>query len=70
MILYWVAIQLIMIVLKATAIVTWAWWIIFIPSMIMIILQIFIVILSGLALGFVQAVNDVLEDYNAFIEKD
>ena len=70
MILYWVAIQLIMIVLKATAIVTWTWWIIFIPSMIMILLQISLLIISGLALGFVQAVNEVLEDYNAFIEKD
>lgn len=69
MILYWVAIQLIMIVLKATAIVTWTWWIIFIPSMIMILLQIFIVIISGLALVFVQAVNDVLEDYDTVAEQ-
>lgn len=70
MILYWVAIQLVMIVLKTTAIVTWAWWIIFIPSMMLVFLQILIVIMSALALGFVRSVIKVLEDYDPFIEED
>lgn len=70
MILYWVVIQLSLIILKVWAIVTWTWWIVFIPSMIIFFIQIFTLIISALALSFVQSVHRVLEDYNDFIEKD
>jgi len=70
MILYWVIIQLSMIILKVKAIVTWTWWIVFIPSMIIFFVQIFTLIISAFALGFVQSVHQVLEDYDDFVEKD
>ena len=70
MILYWAIIQLSMIILKVRMIVTWTWWIIFIPSMIIFFVQIFTLIISALALSFVQSVHQVLEDYDDFVEKD
>lgn len=62
MIFYWFAMQVVIILLKVNNIVSWEWVVIFIPSIIIIICQLYIYTMGALSLGFIQAVRVVLEN--------